>query len=189
MATEITKPRLGRRSRLSLVVVHILAAGTWIGIDVIVAVLVAVAQISDDPETQSLALRALATFVVWPMLISAVLCLASGILLGAGTKWGLVRYWWVAVKLVMNLVLCALIWFLLRPGIVGVGQYGEDLLDGSPDPADIFALHMPPTISLIALTGAVVLSVFKPWGRIASNPPPSRTPTEPMREATRRLPV
>jgi hypothetical protein len=56
---------------------------------------------------RSLAYRALAAFVVWPMLAAGLACLATGLVLGAGTKWGLVRYWWVAVKLVLNLVLCS----------------------------------------------------------------------------------
>jgi hypothetical protein len=35
--------------------------------------------------------------------------LASGVVLGLGTKWGLIRYWWVAAKLVLNVVLVALV--------------------------------------------------------------------------------
>lgn len=186
MATHLKRPRLSRRWRLSLVVVHIMSAAAWIGVDVIMAVLVAVGQLSDHVETQSLAYRALATFVVWPMLVSSLVCLASGIALGLGTKWGLVRYWWVAAKLVLNLALCTLIWFALRPGMPAIGAYGEDLLLGAADPIAIASLGMPPTVSLTALTLAVLLSVFKPWGRIATRtasrnrlaesgrPPPTR---------------
>jgi hypothetical protein len=41
--------------------------------------------------------------------------LTSGVLLGLGTKYGLVRYWWVLVKLVINVVLVALVLILLWP--------------------------------------------------------------------------
>ncbi len=73
--------------------VHVVSAGAWIGIDVLVAVLVLTGWFADDPHTQGLAYGALGTFVVWPMLVSGLVCLASGLLLGLATKWGLVRYW------------------------------------------------------------------------------------------------
>ena len=95
-----------RRVTLTL---HIVAGGAWIGIDVIVAVMVLTGWFADDIEIRSLAYRALANFVVWPMFASGLVSLVTGLVLGLGTKWGLLRYWWVAVKLGLNLVLCILI--------------------------------------------------------------------------------
>ncbi|WP_194814795.1 hypothetical protein [Nocardia sp. XZ_19_385] len=158
--------KLNRRWRQTTLIVHIVAAGAWIGIDVIVAVLVAVGRFGSGVETRSLAYQALAAFVVWPMLISALVCLATGLLLGLGTKWGLVRYWWVLVKLVLNLGLCLLIVTALRPGMAEVGGYGRELLTGAPDPAAVSELFYPPAVSLTALAIATVLSVAKPWGRV-----------------------
>lgn len=160
--------RLSSRWRRTTLVVHIVAAGAWIGIDVVVAVLVLAGWFSDDTEVRSLAYQALATFVVWPMLAAGLVSLVSGLVLGLGTKWGLLRYWWVAVKLGLNLVLCTLILVALRPGMDKVGAYGRDLRTGSPDPAEVSTLFFPPAVSLTTLTLAVVLAVFKPWGRIAS---------------------
>jgi len=158
---------LSRRWRQTILIVHIVSAGAWIGIDVIVAVLVLTGRFSDDLETRGLAYRALAAFVVWPMLVSGLVSLASGLLLGLGTKWGLIRYWWVVVKLVLNLVLCTLILVLLRPMMPEVGQYGRDLLTGTADPATVSQLFFPPAVSLTALTFATLLAVVKPWGRIS----------------------
>jgi hypothetical protein len=67
-----------------------------------------------------------ASFVVWPMLVSGLVCLATGLLLGLGTKWGLLRYWWVLVKLVVNLLLDP-DRRVLQPGMDEVGAYGQDL--------------------------------------------------------------
>ncbi|MDV3222352.1 hypothetical protein [Intrasporangium sp.] len=157
--------RLPRRWRKAVLVTHVVSAGAWIGIDVIVAVLVLVGWFGGDVQVRSLAYRALATFVVWPMLASGLLALVSGVVLGLGTKWGLVRYWWVAVKLALNLVLCTLILVVLEPGMGAVGTYGQELLDGAPDPAAVSTLFFPPAVSLTTLTLATVLAVFKPWGR------------------------
>lgn len=169
-----TRSPAGRRSRLTLspglrkavLVVHIVAAGAWIGVDVMVAVLVGVGWLADDPATQGLAYEALSEFVVVPMLVSGLLSLASGLVLGLATKWGLVRYWWVAVKLVLNLALCLTIILVLSPGMAEVGEHGRALRDGAPATADVSNLFFPPTVSLTALTLATVLSVVKPWGRV-----------------------
>jgi hypothetical protein len=157
---------LSRGWRRATLVVHIVAAGAWIGIDVIVAVLVLTGRFSGDVAVRSLAYQALATFVVWPMLTAGLVSLATGLLLGLGTTWGLLRYWWVAVKLVLNLVLCTLIVLVLRPGMDEVAGYGRDLLTGTPDPSTVSSLFFPPAVSLTTLTLATVLAVFKPWGRI-----------------------
>lgn len=158
--------RLSRGWHKATVAAHIVSAGAWIGIDVIVAVLVITGRFGGDPALRSLAYRALAAFVVWPMLASGLLCLVTGLVLGLATTWGLLRYWWVAVKLALNLVLCTLILAVLQPGMGEVAGYGRDLLGGSPDPAAVSSLFFPPAVSLTALTWATVLAVAKPWGRI-----------------------
>ena len=119
-----------------------------------------------DAEVRALAYRALAAFAVWPMLTAGLVCLVTGLVLGLGTKWGLLRYWWVAVKLVLNLVLCTLILVALEPGMDTVAEYGRDLTTGAEVPPEIPSLFFPPAVSLTALTFATVLSVLKPWGRI-----------------------
>lgn len=87
-------------------------------------------------------------------------------LLGVGTKWGLVRYRWVAVKLVLNLVLCTLIVVVLQPGMDAVGTYGEHLLTGTPSSSRVRTLFFPPAVSLSTLTFATALAIYKPWGRL-----------------------
>jgi hypothetical protein len=160
------RPWLGRRARSLVLVTHIVAASAWIGIDVIVAVLVGTGALAGDPALRGLAYQALATFVVVPMAAAAVLTLVSGVLLGLGTRWGLVRYWWVAVKLAMNVVLVVLILLVLRPGMAGLGAAGAELAAQGSTGADLSSLVFPPTVSLTMLTLAVVLSVAKPWGRL-----------------------
>ena len=158
---------LGRAWRRTTLIVHVISAGAWIGIDVMVAVLVGVGWFGTDTEVRSLAYRALATFVVWPMLTSGLICLATGLVLGLGTKWGLLRYWWVAVKLVLNLALCTLILVALQPGMAEVAEYGRAVsAGGAVDPAVVSELFFPPAVSLTALTFATVLGVVKPWGRL-----------------------
>ena len=158
--------RLRGRTRKTVLILHILSVGTWVGVDVIVAVLVLTGWLSGDSSVRGLAYQALGTFVVWPMLVSGLVSLVTGVLLGLGSKYGLVRYWWVAVKLVLNLVLCTLILIALQPGLGDVAQYGRDLAAGTATDRDMSDLFFPPIVSLCALTFATILSVAKPWGRL-----------------------
>jgi hypothetical protein len=158
--------RLRGRTRKTVLVTHILAVGTWVGIDVLVGVLVLAGWLSGDPAVRGAAYQALGTFVVWPMLAAGVTSLLTGVILGLGSKYGLVRYWWVAVKLVLNLVLCTLILVLLRPELGELAEYGRALAAGTAAERDLGNLFFPPAVSLSALTLATVLSVAKPWGRL-----------------------
>jgi hypothetical protein len=158
--------RLGRRARRAVLTVHILGAGTWIGIDVVLGVLVFTALVTSSTATEALCYQALELFAVWPLLIAGLLTLASGIVLGLGTKYGLLRYRWVAVKLVINVVLVALVAVALRPGLAEAAAYGELLAAGESARSDVANLVFPPVVSGVALVTATVLSVFKPWGRL-----------------------
>lgn len=168
----IPRSRTGPRVRMPIgfrrvvLVFHLLSAGAWIGIDVIVAVLVLIGWFGGDAAVRGLAYQALATFVVVPMLVAGLCCLLSGLALGLATKWGLARYWWVLIKLALNLILCTLIVVALNPGMDQVAAAGSRLSSGSAPGAELSTLFFPPAVSLTALSVAVVLSVFKPRARV-----------------------
>jgi hypothetical protein len=166
--------RLGARSRKGVLVVHIASAGAWIGIDVVMGVLVFTALLTDDDVTRALCYRALELFAVWPLIVTGLVCLASGVVLGLGTKWGLVRYWWVAIKLALNVVLVLLVAFALRPGVIEMAEQGRLFAAGEPASLAVGGLIFPPIVSTSALLVATVLAVFKPWGRIRKRWAPGR---------------
>jgi hypothetical protein len=157
--------RLGATTRKSVLVVHIASAGAWLGIDVVMGVLVFTALLSDDGRTKALAFRALELVAVGPLLACGLVCLLSGILLGLG-RYGLVRYWWVAAKLVLNLVLTGLVLVALAPEVVAHAEQARQFDAGVPAPLEVGDLIFPPIVSPTALLVAMVLAVFKPWGRI-----------------------
>jgi len=159
-----TRPRaqVGRGTRRALLVAHIVAAGAWIGIDVVLGVLVLTA-LSADPAAAVLCLQVL-PLLFWPVLIAGLVSLVTGIALGLGTRYGLLRHWWVAVKLVINLVLVVLVALVLRGGLDEAAARGAA---GGPDAAEgLDTLVFPPVVSITALVAATVLAVVKPWGRI-----------------------
>ncbi|PXY21208.1 hypothetical protein [Prauserella muralis] len=158
--------RLSGRTRKAFLVTHILSAAAWFGIDLALGILAVTALVTDNPQTAGMALQSVEMFAIWPMFTASLLCLATGVVLGLGSKYGLVRYWWVAVKLVINIVMSLLIVLLLRPGVGEAASIGERLLAGdltADVPTDLLG---PVIVAPTLLLTAYLLSVFKPWGRI-----------------------
>ena len=155
--------RVHRRAALG---VHLWSGGAWIGMDLVLGILVVTALTTDDAGLRAVCLQAFELFAVWPLTVVGLVCLLSGVLLGLGTPYGLLRYWWVAVKLAINLVLSTLVIVLLGPGMRRAGEQGRELAAGGDVSTDVSSLVMPPTVTIVALTVAVWLSVAKPCGRI-----------------------
>jgi hypothetical protein len=164
---------LGTKTRKGILVVHIASAGAWIGIDVVMGVLVFTALFGND-ETRALCYRALELFAVWPLIATGLVSLASGVVLGLGTKWGLIRYWWVAIKLALNIILVALVPVALRPEVIEKAEQGRRFVAGEAASLAVGDLIFPPIVSPTLLLIAVVLAVFKPWGRIRERRAPKR---------------
>ena len=158
---------LSRSSRRAILVAHIISAGGWIGVDVIVAVLVLTGWFADDVTVRSLAYQALATFVV---------CADAGLRFGVSAHRPPARPRQPRTECsgtggsrsssALNVLLCTVMVVVLQPGMGDVASYGRELLTGSPAADRVSRLFFPPAVSLCALTFAVVLAVFKPSGRI-----------------------
>ncbi len=166
VAPPVVRWRLRASARKSVLLVHIASAGAWLGVDVVMGVLVVTALVSDDGHTKALAFRSLELVAVGPLLALGLLCLLSGVLLGLGSRYGLLRYWWVAAKLALNLVLTGLVLVALAPEVTAHAEQARQFEAGLPVPLAVGQLVFPPIVSPVALLVAMVLAVFKPWGRI-----------------------
>ena len=158
--------RLSGAARKATLLVHILSAIGWLGIDLVLGVFVLMTRISGDADVVAVSYQAMRIFAVTMMLPAGLLCLGSGVLLGLGTRYGVVRNWWVAVKLGLNIVLTLLIPLALLPLVENAAEYGRQLASGEMTRAAPSDLLFPPIVSAVTLIFASVLSVYKPWGRI-----------------------
>jgi hypothetical protein len=158
--------RLSATARKSVLLAHIASAGAWLGVDVVMGVLVLTVLRSDDDHTKALAFRALELVAVGPLLACGLVCLLTGVLLGLSSRYGLVRYWWVAVKLALNLVLTGLVLVALAPTVSDAADRARQFEAGLPAPLGVGDLIFPPIVSPTALLVAMALAIFKPWGRI-----------------------
>ncbi len=158
-----TKARFSPRTRKAVLLLHILGSLTWLGLDVGLLALSLTGLTSDDPATVRavyLAMSVLGTTVLIP---AAILSLVTGVLLGLGTKWGLVRHHWVLVKLVLTVITAALTISALRSGL---SQAADEVRLSAVAPADATGgLLFAPIVSLTCYLFMTVLSIYKPWGR------------------------
>ncbi len=111
-----------------------------------------------------------------PLVVVAVLTLASGVVLGLGTRYGRVRYWWVAVKLVVTVVLLVLVVRLLTPEVDELSDAAALALTTRAPLPNLDGVAFPPVVSGAAVIFATVISVFKPWGRTRRRPPSAVRP-------------
>ena len=153
-------PVAARRTMLTL---HVVSTSAWLGLDVALGVLVLVPMA--DPSWTAACYQVL-PLLFWPLIAVALLSLLSGVGIGMMTRWGLVRHWWVAVKLGLNLGLLVLVAVLLGPALADAGEFGRALAAGATTTVEVPRIYMPPVVSTTLLIVATVLSVWKPKGRV-----------------------
>jgi hypothetical protein len=92
-------------------------------------------------------------YVIVPLSLAALL---SGLVQSLGTEWGLFRFYWVAVKLVMTLGAVTVLLMHMPAVARRSGVVSEVVHAGG---------------GLLVLLATTTLSVFKPWGRIGVETP------------------
>jgi Predicted integral membrane protein (DUF2269) len=159
--------RLSASARKLTLTIHIISAIGWIGVDFVLFVFAFTGLTSDDPSTIAICYQAIEMFAVVLLVPLGLLSLATGLLLGWGSKYGILRYHWVLWKLILNLVLTTLVIVLLRPGVNEAADLVTESPGTIPDQLEQARANLifPPTVSITVLTFATVLAVYKPWGR------------------------
>jgi hypothetical protein len=162
--------RLSPKAYKLLLVLHIVVSVGWLGLNIGNMTLAVTAIATDDPATQHFAFGAM-YLIGGPLLIPvSLLALGSGVLLGMYTRWGLVRYRWVLVKLTLTVIAVVLIPVSLLPGLRELSELvtaapADRLADVGAEGPRILAATLVSTSMYV--TNAV-LSVLKPWGRTRS---------------------
>jgi hypothetical protein len=158
--------QMTRKLRRFVLLTHILSAVSWIGVDLVMGVLSFRGLATDDPQTLATAYGGLAMFCVPLLLTLGLLTLTTGVVLGLGTRFGLVRHWWVVTKLLITLVLVSLVLVALQPTLADAAAQTAVIDESLPFRLTDVRRNMifPPLVSTTALLFASWLSVYKPWG-------------------------
>ena len=159
--------QMSRGTRRVTLTLHVLSGVGWMGLDMGLAMLLVAARTTDDGQVAAAGYTAARLVVPTVVPVLAATMLVTGVLLGLGTRYGLVRWTWVLTKLVIGVLLTVLVFVLLVPGALS----GPEGVTGSADEVRSAMgdagrdLMFPPFVSFALLGVSLVLSVWKPWGR------------------------
>ncbi len=102
----------------------------------------------------------------WFVIVPACLCsLLSGIVQSLGTHWGLFRYYWILVKLLLTVAATIILLVHMKP----IGFIADIVSQRTLTISEFSGLRVQfiadAGAALFVLLIAIILSVYKPWGR------------------------
>ncbi len=157
------------RLRKLVLTAHVVASVGWLGIDVALLTLGVTGLATHEPEVLRAAYVAMGLFGAFLIVPVSLGALVTGLVLSLGTRWRLLRHYWVLAKFALTAAATAAVILALRPrlgeaatralnvplGALATGGVGDSSV----------TLVAAPGVALLALSTATVLSVYKPWGR------------------------
>jgi hypothetical protein len=149
-------------ARKLVLAVHLSCSVGWLGAVVAYLVLDLTVATSQDAAAVKSAWMAMALVVTWAIVPLALASLVTGLIMALGTKWGLVRHWWVLISFVLTVL--ATIVLLSEAGVV---TRSAAMAAASTSSAELRTI--PPTLlhsvgGLGVLLVVQVLNVYKPPG-------------------------
>ena len=146
---------MSRSVRRSVLTVHIIAAVGLLGDSAGFLAVAVRAAGTDDPALAAAAYELLEMFSIVFGIPLSMITLATGIALGLGTKWGVLRHGWVTAKLGLVLAVILIGAFVIGPSL----SLMQDGTGGREN-----TLIVASAAQVLALALATGLSVFKPGG-------------------------
>jgi hypothetical protein len=149
-----TSFRLRGASHKVALTAHVLSSVGWFGVAVLVAFCGVAASVTGDPSLPVAFYRTMQT-ALWISIPAGIVAVITGVVLSLGTKWGIVRHWWVVAKIVIAIAVIVTDSTIIASAAstaASTGAASSPLRDGT-------------IAHCIVLAGATALSVFKPKGR------------------------
>jgi hypothetical protein len=142
-------------------VVHLVCSVGWIGAVVTYLALGVTAVMSQDPQTVRAAWVGMDVTGWWAIVPLAVGATLTGVVMSLGTQWGLFRYYWVLISLVLTTV-CTVVLIVHMPTVSAMASVAlrADEVELRSFGGDLF--H--PGVGLLVLLTIAVLNVYKPAG-------------------------
>jgi hypothetical protein len=145
--------------RRACLVAHIAASVGWLGAIAASLALAVVALVTTDPAVTDAVYRVLEP-LGWASLVPfSLAALATGVLQSLVSPWGLIRHYWVLIKLALNLFAVA-VPLLYMQTLAGLARDAT----GSGAPASSLSPALHAAAAVVLLLIALVLSVYKPRG-------------------------
>lgn len=140
---------------------HLSVSVAWIGAAAAYLALGASAGTSDSPENIRaawIAMELIGWYVIVPLAAAA---LATGVAMAAGTRWGLLRHYWVIFSLALT-TFAAVVLVLHMPTVSATAGDARTASGAELETLGGDVGH--PAIGLVVLVAVLVLNVYKPRG-------------------------
>jgi hypothetical protein len=147
--------------RKFLLATHLTAALGLVGTDLVLLALGIAGARGADPLTVYPAASLVASWLLPPLVLIA---LATGVLQAVRNGWGLLRYWWVTIKLAVTLAFTVLVVAVLVPRLAA--SAGAAAAAQVFDTAARLPLAIVPAAAITAQLALVGLAVAKPRWRM-----------------------
>lgn len=150
------------RLRRLLLAVHLGCSIGWIGAVCAYLALAFAVPATTDPEVVRAAwigMELVGWYAIVPLSVGSLL---TGILIGAVTKWGLLRHYWVIISLLGTTVLTTVSPALHMPDVSSQADIARMAVDEHLLRMGSDIAHA--VIGLVLLVGILVLNIFKPKG-------------------------
>ncbi|WP_406433447.1 hypothetical protein OHA59_42790 [Streptomyces sp. NBC_01589] len=153
------------RQRKLALTAHVTASAGWLGAVAVFLALAVAGLTGQDAQTARsayVAMDLIGWFVIVPLCFASLL---TGVVSSLGTTWGLLRYYWVVVKLVITVLSTVVLLVHMQPvrHIAGVAA-GADWSGGELEGLRT-QLVIQSGAAVLVLLVATALSVYKPQGR------------------------
>ena len=143
---------------------HVTSSVGWLGA-VLGFLALALAGLNTRDEAVARAAYLSLNVLTWDVIVPlCLLSLATGLVASLGTPWGIVRHYWVLLKLVVTVVSTLLLLLHTRP----IGWMARVAMRVAPIASDFTQLRgqlvFEAAAAAVVLLGATMLSVYKPRG-------------------------
>jgi len=152
------------RVRKIALTAHVVSSIGWFGA-VAAFLVLAVAGLTRQDDllvrTAYLAMQLTTWYAILPF---ALVSLLSGVVSSVGTKWGLIRHYWVFVKLLVTFLITVLLLVHLQSvELLGSAAIKASVVSGNPSGLKVQMVTYA-VATLLVLLVLTVLSVYKPQG-------------------------
>jgi hypothetical protein len=182
--------QLRPKPRKALVAAHAVSAASWVGVAVTFVAMSVVAMSTNDIRTAAVTYELMAAFDITLLPWTNFATFLTGIALSMTTKWGLIRYYWVAAKIAIAVGILVMAFGFLHDNLERAGHEAAALATTGGTVADVSGsadvVLWGFGCAMLSLVGALLLSLYKPGGRMR---PLKKSSTLDIAAARERSPV
>lgn len=163
--SQLRLPRRWRRARRWLLAAHVALSVSWLGLAAMVLILAITARTSIGSDQARSAYWTIHLAVIMVEGPVSVCALVTGVLCSLASPWGLFRYWWVVVSLVITCLTTLLTLFVL-PGTARLAWEAAAAHNLVSERGAGTSLVAAGSVSTTLYAFLTFINVLKPWGRV-----------------------